>query len=114
MLGYFTKYGDGAVDLEVIGDLFKTEERELAKFLGMPEEIIFKTPTAELYPGQTDEDELGASYEEIDKILKLYVDGNSKLNIIEKGFEKEKVDKIISRIEANKHKLDMPTTIKVF
>jgi len=51
--------------------------------------------------------------ERIDKILKLYVDGNSMLNIIEKGFEKEKVEKIFARIKANKHKLEMPTTIKV-
>ena len=114
MLGYFTKYGDGAVDIEVIGDLFKTEEKELAKFLKLPEKIITKTPTAELYHGQTDEEELGATYEEIDKILKLYVDGNSKLNIIEKGFEEEKVEKIFSRIEANKHKLEVPTTLKAF
>ena len=113
MLGYFTKYGDGAVDIEVIGDLFKTEEMGLAKFLKLPEKIITKTPTAELYHGQTDEEELGATYEEIDKILKLYVDGNSKLNIIEKGFEEEKVEKIFSRIEANKHKLEVPTTLKV-
>ncbi|MDP7244107.1 MAG: NAD+ synthase [Flavobacteriales bacterium] len=112
LLGYFTKYGDGAVDIEVIGDLLKTEEKELAKFLGIPEKIINKTPTAELYHGQTDEKELGASYDVIDKILKLYVDGNSMLNIIEKGFEKEKVENIFSRIEKNKHKLEMPVVLK--
>ena len=113
LLGYFTKYGDGAVDIEVIGDLFKTDEKELAKFMKIPEKIINKVPTAELYRGQTDEEELGVTYEELDKILKLYIDGNSMLNIIEKGLEKEKVEKIFSRIKANKHKLEMPTTIKV-
>jgi len=114
LLGYFTKYGDGAVDIEVIGELYKTEEKELARFLKIPEKIINKTPTAELYHGQTDEDELGATYEEIDKILKLYVEGNPILNIIEKGFEKEKVDKIIHRVEVNEHKRNMPYVVKVF
>jgi len=114
LLGYFTKYGDGAVDIEVIGDLFKTEEKELAKFMKIPNNIINKVPTAELYHGQTDEKELGVTYEELDKILKLYVDGNSMLNIIEKGFEKEKVENIFQRIEANKHKLEIPSTIKIF
>jgi len=113
LLGYFTKYGDGAVDIEIIGELFKTEEKELAKFLKIPNKIIEKVPTAELYPGQTDEGELGATYEEIDKILKLYVEGNSNLNIIEKGFEKEKVEKIIHRIKVNEHKRDMPNIVRI-
>ena len=113
LLGYFTKHGDGAVDIEVIGELFKTEERELAKFLEIPEKIINKTPTAELYHGQTDEEELGISYDELDKILKLYVGGNSMLNIIKKGFEKEKVEKIIKRIESNEHKRNMPPVVRI-
>ena len=113
LLGYFTKYGDGAVDIEVIGKLFKTEERELAKFLKIPDKIITKTPTAELYHGQTDEEELGMSYDELDKILKLYVDGNSTLNIIEKGFEKEQVEKILYRIKANEHKRNMPPVVRI-
>jgi len=113
LLGYFTKYGDGAVDIEVIGELFKTDERKLAKFLKIPDKIITKTPTAELYHGQTDEEELGISYDELDKILKLYVDGNSTLNIIEKGFEKEKVENILYRIKANEHKRNMPAVVKI-
>ena len=114
LLGYFTKYGDGAVDIEVIGELFKTEVKKVAGFLKISEKIINKVPTAELYHGQTDEEELGISYEELDKILKLYEEDNSMLNIIEKGFEKEKVDNIFQRIEANKHKRDMPTVVRVF
>jgi len=113
LLGYFTKYGDGAVDIEVIGELFKTEERELARFLKIPEKIINKTPTAELYHGQTDEEELGVTYDEIDKILKLYESGNSLLNIIEKGFEKEKVEKIFHRIKVNEHKRTMPYVVRI-
>ena len=113
MLGYFTKYGDGAVDIEVIGDLFKTEEIEVAKFLKLPEKIINKTPTAELYHGQTDEDELGLKYDEIDKILKAYVSESSAQKIIEDGISKEKVEKIFSLIEKNKHKGDMPSVLKI-
>jgi len=114
LLGYYTKYGDGTVDIEVIGELFKTDERELARFLKIPEKIITKTPTAELYHGQTDEEELGVSYDELDKILKLYVDGASSLKIIEEGFSKEIVDSIIGRVESNEHKRNMPYVVKVF
>jgi len=113
LLGYFTKYGDGAVDIEVIGELFKTEERDLAKFLKIPDKIINKVPTAELYHGQTDEEELGVSYDELDKILKLYESGNSLLNITKKGFEKEKVESILKRVKSNEHKRSMPSTIKI-
>ena len=107
LLGYFTKYGDGAVDVEVIGDLFKTEAKELAKFLEIPEKIVNKIPTAELYSGQTYEDELGASYEDIDKILRKIsnnedVDENDQL-----------VKKIRKRIKDNEHKRKMPLILKV-
>ncbi len=68
-LGYFTKYGDGACDVEVIGDLYKTEVYELARYLKLPEKIIKKTPSAELYRKQTDESELGLRYPEIDLML---------------------------------------------
>jgi len=98
-LGYFTKYGDGACDIEVIGDLFKTEVIELAKYLKIPEKIINKIPTAELYHGQSDEEELGASYGEIDEMLK----GN-----------KERTNKIKKLIEKNKHKSKMPYVLKVY
>jgi len=106
MLGYFTKYGDGAVDIEVIGDLFKTDELELARYLKIPEKIINKTPTAELYHGQTDEDELGASYGEIDSIL----------SNIEKKQELPRnklVKKILKRIKDNDHKRNVPFLVKL-
>ena len=104
-LGYFTKYGDGACDVEVIGDLYKTEVIELAKFLKIPEKIIKKVPSAELYPGQTDEKELGASYFVIDNILKKIT---KKQNI-----EKNRiVKKIMNRIKTNGHKRKQPVVIK--
>src|SRR3989344_5315481 len=108
MLGYFTKYGDGAVDIEVIGDLFKTDEFGLARFLGLPEKIINKIPTAELYHGQTDEDELGASYKELDKILKLHADGKNVNEITDRGFDRKTVENVINRVNANEHKRNVP------
>jgi len=68
-IGYFTKYGDGGCDLLPIGSLYKTEVRELAKSMGLPQEIVDRTPTAGLWPGQTDEGEIGMRYSELDKIL---------------------------------------------
>lgn len=69
LMGYFTKFGDGGADLEPIGDLYKTEVRQLAKELGLPDKIIRKVPSAGLWKGQTDEGEMGISYERLDAIL---------------------------------------------
>ena len=67
--GYFTKYGDGGVDILPLGNLVKGQVRELASFLGIPQEIINKPPSAGLWPGQTDEGDLGFSYDELDRYL---------------------------------------------
>lgn len=69
MVGYFTKYGDGGVDLEPLGELFKHEVRALGQVLGVPREVIERAPTAGLWPGQTDEAELGITYDELDALL---------------------------------------------
>lgn len=74
LVGYFTKYGDGGVDMLPIGALYKTDVRKLASHLRVPSNIIEKAPTAGLWAGQTDEDELGIKYELLDKILHLMVD----------------------------------------
>ena len=74
LIGYFTKHGDGACDIEPIGDLYKTDVFELAKYIGVPEEIINKPPRAGLWNNQTDEDEIGMTYENLDKILYQYKD----------------------------------------
>jgi NAD+ synthase len=76
MVGYTTKYGDSGVDLLPLGDLLKTQVRELARELGIPEEIIAKPPSAGLWEGQTDEGEMGISYEELDKILMAIESGD--------------------------------------
>lgn len=87
-LGYFTKYGDGASDIGVIGSLYKTDVYKLAKFLNLPEEITNKKPSPELYKSHFDEEELGATYEYIDEVLK-----NNKSNY-----------KIMQRVKKNRHK----------
>jgi len=111
LLGYGTKYGDLAADIEVIGDLYKDEVFALADHVGLPREIIDKPPTAELYQGQTDEGELGASYTQIDPILKKMKMGADKL--IEHGMNPTLVHGVLSRIEKNKHKTEMPPIIKL-
>ena len=68
-VGYFTKYGDGGADILPLGNLVKRQVNELARFLGIPQEIIDKPPSAGLWPGQTDEGEMGFSYEELDRFL---------------------------------------------
>lgn len=69
-LGYYTKYGDGGVDIEPIADLYKTDVKKLARRLKIPNKVINKAPSAGLWEGQTDEKELGITYEQLDKILK--------------------------------------------
>jgi NAD+ synthase len=111
LLGYGTKYGDLAADLEVIGDLYKTEVIELADYVGLPPEIAHKTPSAELFAGQTDEGELGASYNELDPVLKRVDQGINAL--IERGLSAALVHNVFKRVEANRHKSEMPPIIKI-
>lgn len=103
-LGYGTKHGDLAADLLPIGSLYKTEVVELAEFLQLPQEIIDKPPTAELWPGQTDEEELGAPYKELDMILGKLNEGEDVL--IDKGMNPMTVRTVFKRIRDNKHKLE--------
>ncbi|GGL49658.1 NAD+ synthase [Halocalculus aciditolerans] len=75
-IGYFTKYGDGAVDCHPIGNLYKQQVRQLARDLGVREEFVTKTPTAGLWAGQTDEEEIGMDYDTLDAIIALHIDGH--------------------------------------
>jgi len=97
MVGYFTKYGDGGVDILPIADLLKCDVVKLAKELGVPESIILKPPTAGLWQGQTDESEMGITYAQLDAILGS---GHKKIH----GFPKVKVDKVNSMIKRSEHK----------
>jgi NAD+ synthase len=114
LIGYFTKYGDGACDIEPIGDLYKTNVYELAKFLEVPEEIINKPPRAGLWNNQTDEDEIGMTYELLDKILYRSIDKkiDSKSIADELDIPVDEVDDIITRVERNKHKTEVPESPK--
>lgn len=111
LLGYGTKYGDLAADIEVIGDLYKEEVFKLSDFVGLPLEFIEKKPSAELYTGQTDEGELGASYSELDPILKKLDLGENGL--IERGMNAALVHSVLRRVEKNKHKANVPPIIKI-
>ncbi|MEK6891974.1 MAG: NAD+ synthase [Nanoarchaeota archaeon] len=114
MLGYATKFGDSAADLEPIGDLWKTEVIEFGKFLKVPESITSKKPSPELMQGKTADFELGATYDVLDKILKLHFE--EKLNvdaIVKKGFDRKVVVNAFKRIRLNEHKRKMPTVIKI-
>lgn len=111
MLGYGTKFGDFAADIEVIGSLYKEDVYKLARYLELPDEIIQKKPTAELASGQTDEQELGASYHELDQILKKYTMGIEGL--LERGMHPGLVHGVIRRIGQNKHKTSPAPVIKV-
>ncbi|MEW6618597.1 MAG: NAD+ synthase [bacterium] len=102
MVGYFTKYGDGGVDILPIGGLLKTEVRELAKELDIPEEILTRVPTAGLWEGQTDEGELGITYENLDKILRALESGEP-LN-----FQPDIVTNVKRLIETSQHKRMLP------
>ncbi len=113
-LGYTTKYGDNAADILVIGDLWKTEVIEMGKLLGVPSNILAKKPTAELIMGQIAEKELGASYEILDKILKMYVEeGLSSDEIAKKGLNPKIIKNAVERIRLNEHKRRAPILIRV-
>lgn len=113
-LGYFTKHGDGAADFFPIGGLWKTQVFQLAGVIGVPEEIISKKPTAELWRGQTDEEEMGLTYKEIDKILsKLFDEKTPSLKLTKLGVLNKNVKLIVERVKANKHKTKLPPIIKI-
>jgi NAD+ synthase len=105
MLGYMTLYGDSACAVNPIGELYKTEVWEMARAIGLPQKIIDKTPTADLYEGQTDEKELGFGYLEVDKLLPvLESNGYSADDAVKKGFDRKFAEKIVTKIKTNEFK----------
>jgi NAD+ synthase len=114
LLGYTTMWGDMASALNPIGDLYKTQVRQLACAMDIPQSVIDKAPSADLWKGQTDEDELGFTYEEVDKLLYLVVDRRYSVDdCIEAGFGKEFVYQVMERVRRNQFKRMMPPIAKL-
>jgi len=113
-LGYFTKYGDAAVDVLILADLWKKEVRQIAELVGVPYHIIWKIPTAELWKGQTDEGEIGMTYDVADEILHLLIDKKFNPKQIQaKGYPKTLIGKITRIIDSTSHKRQSPPILKV-
>jgi len=114
LLGYFTKYGDGGVVLLPLGDLYKTDVRQMARDLNIPKPILERAPTAGLWEGQTDEGELGISYDDVDQILL----GLEQLRSLEEiaeltGFTFERVREVADRVARFRHKRRPPPIPKI-
>jgi len=114
LLGYSTIFGDSAAAIQPIGDLYKTQVRQLAKYLGVPEKVIQKAPSADLWDGQTDEGELGFTYTDVDQLLYLLVDQRYRPETcIEEGFDRVFVEKVVRRVQTNHFKRVMPPIAKL-
>lgn len=110
MLGYFTKYGDGATDVAPFSDIYKTELKEFAEYIGLDRKFIEKKPTAGLWEGQTDESELGDPYSTIDEILKNLLDREKSVQETAENTDlpEEKIERYRSMVENSEHKRKRP------
>jgi NAD+ synthase len=114
MLGYGTLYGDMACAINPLGDLFKTQVRQLAAYLGVPEAIVKKQPSADLWVGQTDEAELGFTYEEVDQVLMLMIDKRYEIpDLVEAGFDGKFVRSVFEKVQSSQFKRRLPLIAKV-
>ncbi|MFQ5848458.1 MAG: NAD+ synthase [Candidatus Methylomirabilales bacterium] len=114
LLGYGTLYGDMASALNPIGDLFKTQVQRLAVHLDVPAEIVGKKPSADLWAGQTDEEELGFTYEAVDRLLYYMVDRRYELPaLIALGFEAQFVQAVIRKVQSSQYKRRPPVVAKI-
>jgi len=110
LTGYFTKYGDGAVDCHPIANLYKQQVRQLARHVGVPQEIAERTPTAGMWVDQTDEGELGVEYDTLDSILALAIEGKVGTSATARivGVDREIVERVRDLFEQSGHKRSMP------
>ena len=114
LLGYSTIFGDSAAALQPIGDLYKTQVRQLARAIGVPEKVIQKAPSADLWQGQTDEGELGFTYADVDKLLYLLVDQRYRPEAcVEEGFDQAFVERVMGMMRKNHFKRVMPPIAKL-
>jgi NAD+ synthase len=109
-LGYTTWYGDSACSVNPIGELYKTDIRAIAAILNIPESIITKHPTADLWEGQTDEGEIGVTYDQIDRLLKRMVDEGefSMSKLVSEGFSQNDISRVVSFLNRNEFKRRLP------
>ncbi|MEM2522905.1 MAG: NAD+ synthase [Candidatus Bathyarchaeia archaeon] len=114
MIGYFTKWGDAAADIAPLMDLYKTQVRKLARYIGVPDEIVDKPPSPTLWPGQTAEEEIGLKYEVLDLIL-YGLEHFMKVEQIAEhlGLRKDLVEKVKNRWKQTEHKRRIPLTTKL-
>jgi NAD+ synthase len=114
LLGYGTQFGDMASAINPIGDLYKTQLRQLAEHLGVPASILAKAPTGDLWIGQTDEGELGFSYAEVDRLLYLMVDRRwQPAQLVRAGFDQAFVDRVVALVRRNHYKRRLPIIAKL-
>ena len=114
LLGYSTLFGDSANAINPIGDLYKTQVRQLSRAMNIPAPIVDKPPSADLWEDQTDEKELGFTYEDVDKLLYLLVDERySPQELIEAGFNEKFVEAVTTRIRRNQFKRMLPPIAKL-
>ena len=114
LLGYGTIFGDLACALNPIGNIYKSDLFEFAKYLGVNDSILTKAPSADFYEGQSDEADLGYSYSKIDSLLKKMIDENrSKDELLALGFEDEFIETIKKRVKINEFKRRLPIIAKI-
>lgn len=114
LLGYGTLYGDMASALNPIGDIYKSQVWQLSETMGVPQEVINKQPSADLWEGQTDEEELGFSYRQVDELLYRMVDQRwTKDELVAEGFESDFVESIYEKIQNSHFKRRLPVIAKV-
>jgi NAD+ synthase len=114
LLGYCTLHGDTACAMIPLGDLYKTQVRALAKYLGVPDPIIQKAPTADLWPGQTDEDELGFAYAEVDKLLYFMIEKKYTMEELkEMSFSESFINEVSGKIRKAQYKRCLPPITRI-
>ena len=113
-LGYSTQFGDSACALNPIGDLYKTNIWDLSRYLKIPNELIEKKPSADLWEGQTDEQEMGLTYKEADQVMYSLLEENKTVEeVLAEGFNKDLVDNIVRRMNRSEYKRRMPLIAKI-